>query len=484
MDTFAPDGPTPAGDPLFLYFTSGTTAKAKLVEHTQISYPIGHLSTMYWLSLQPGDVHLNISSPGWREHAWSNVFAPWNAEATVLILNAARFSARRVARHAHPMRGDQLLRAAHGLADAHPGGPARVAAAAARAARAPASRSTPRSSTRCATPGGSPSATGTDRPRPRRRSATRRGNRSNPAPWAGRCRGTRSSLIDPVSESRGDQGEICIDLSRRAGRGLMVGYRDDSEQTAEVMRDGFYHTGDVGVPRRRGVHHLHRPVGRRLRVVRLPDLAVRARERAHRASGGGGGGRGRRPRTRCVSPCRRHSSPSAPDTRRQPSWRGRSSSIRRRISRGTSGCAVWSSPSCPRRSPGRSGVSICGQGARPARAAHPSDEPRTSSGRRISGSCVPKPGADAGRRRARASEIEAVHPLGDAAGLLRALPFDDEVDDELDASFPTSSTETSVAPVRILEADRDRRRETHLVQPVVDRRGADPRSAGSRSTSG
>src|ERR1700730_12588868 len=70
--TFTPDGPTPATDPLFLYFTSGTTAKPKLVEHTHISYPVGHLSTMYWLGLQPGDVHLNISSPGWAKHAWSN----------------------------------------------------------------------------------------------------------------------------------------------------------------------------------------------------------------------------------------------------------------------------------------------------------------------------------------------------------------------------------------------------------------------------
>jgi len=93
---FRPDGPTAAGDPLFLYFTSGTTAQPKLVEHTHVSYPVGHLSTMYWIALQPGDVHLNLSSPGWAKHAWSNVFAPWNAEATVLILNAARFSATRL----------------------------------------------------------------------------------------------------------------------------------------------------------------------------------------------------------------------------------------------------------------------------------------------------------------------------------------------------------------------------------------------------
>ena len=62
---FAPDGPTRADDPLLLYFTSGTTAQPKLVEHTHVSYPIGHLSTMYWIGIHPGDVHLNVSSPGW-----------------------------------------------------------------------------------------------------------------------------------------------------------------------------------------------------------------------------------------------------------------------------------------------------------------------------------------------------------------------------------------------------------------------------------
>src|SRR5699024_5342925 len=88
---FTPDGPTRASDTLLLYFTSGTTSKPKLVEHTHASYPIGHLSTMYWIGMRPGDVHLNISSPGWAKHAWSNVFAPWSAEACVFIVNYDRF---------------------------------------------------------------------------------------------------------------------------------------------------------------------------------------------------------------------------------------------------------------------------------------------------------------------------------------------------------------------------------------------------------
>jgi acetyl-CoA synthetase len=91
---FVPAGETLATDPLLLYFTSGTTSKPKLVLHSHQSYPVGHLSTMYWIGLQPGDVHLNISSPGWAKHAWSSFFAPWNAGATILILNQRRLGHR------------------------------------------------------------------------------------------------------------------------------------------------------------------------------------------------------------------------------------------------------------------------------------------------------------------------------------------------------------------------------------------------------
>ena len=98
LDDFDPGADTPATDPLFLYFTSGTTAKPKAVVHTHVSYPIGHLSTMYWLGLRPGDRHLNLSSPGWAKHAWSSFFAPWNAEATIVMVNHARFDAAALVR--------------------------------------------------------------------------------------------------------------------------------------------------------------------------------------------------------------------------------------------------------------------------------------------------------------------------------------------------------------------------------------------------
>ena len=114
---------TKADETLLLYFTSGTTARPKLVEHTHTSYPVGHLSTAYWIGLQPGDVHLNVSSPGWAKHAWSNVFAPWIAGATAFVVNQPRFDAAGAARHDGPVRRDHVLRAADGVADARAGGP-------------------------------------------------------------------------------------------------------------------------------------------------------------------------------------------------------------------------------------------------------------------------------------------------------------------------------------------------------------------------
>ena len=95
-EAFEPDAPTRATDPLLLYFTSGTTAKPKMVLHTHQSYPVGHLSTLFFAGLQPGDRHWNISSPGWAKHAWSSFFTPWNAEATVFTYNYERFHARQV----------------------------------------------------------------------------------------------------------------------------------------------------------------------------------------------------------------------------------------------------------------------------------------------------------------------------------------------------------------------------------------------------
>jgi acetyl-CoA synthetase len=239
---FVPARPTRADDLLLLYFTSGTTAKPKLVAHTHQSYPVGHLSTMYWIGLRPGDVHLNLSSPGWAKHAWSCFFAPWNAGATVLAYQYDRFSARalldrlvgcgvttfcapptvwrmliqedlkrwkvrlrEVVSAGEPLNPEVIeqVRAAWGLTIRDGFGQTETTA-------------------QIGNPPGQP---------------IRDGSMGRPLP------GYHVALVAPDG-TVGDEGEICLDLSRRP-LALMQGYLDDAAKTGEVMRDGWYHTGDV-----------------------------------------------------------------------------------------------------------------------------------------------------------------------------------------------------------------------------------------------
>ena len=139
---------TTVDDPMLIYFTSGTTSKPKLVEHSQVSYPVGHLSTMAWIGVRPGDVHLAISSPGWAKHAWSCFFAPWIAEATIFVYNYSRFDAAALLNAASPRGRHHVLRATDGVAHADPGRPRRRNPKGCARSSAPASRSIPTSSPR------------------------------------------------------------------------------------------------------------------------------------------------------------------------------------------------------------------------------------------------------------------------------------------------------------------------------------------------
>ena len=246
---FAPDGVTRASDPLLLYFTSGTTSQPKLVGHTHASYPVGHLSTMYWIGIQPGDVHLNISSPGWAKHAWSNLFAPWNASATILILNQSRFSTQGLLAAlgdcgvttfcAPPTVWRMLIQADLSAADVdvlrecvaagEPLNPEVIEQV--RKAWGITVRDGFGQTETTAQVGNSPG------------QPVRPGSMGRPLP------GYPVVLVDPVTgEPAGPggnrDGEICLDLSRRP-LGLMTGYQDDAERDAEAMRGGYYHTGDV-----------------------------------------------------------------------------------------------------------------------------------------------------------------------------------------------------------------------------------------------
>ncbi|WP_165036760.1 AMP-binding protein, partial [Candidatus Protofrankia californiensis] len=227
---------TAPGDPLLLYLTSGTTSRPKLVEHTQVSYPAGHLSTMYFLGLRPGDVHLNISSPGWAKHAWSCFFAPWIAEATIFVYNYRRFDAAALLKHlrewgvssfcAPPTVWRMLINADLGerpsalreaVGAGEPLNPEVIEQV--RRAWGLIIRDGFGQTETTAQVGNTPG------------SEVRPGSMGRPLP------GVPVVLVDPTSGRRlttqPGEGEICLDLARQP-LPLMTGYRDDPERNAEA----------------------------------------------------------------------------------------------------------------------------------------------------------------------------------------------------------------------------------------------------------
>lgn len=254
LEPFSSDGPTGADDPLLLYFTSGTTALPKLVLHTHSSYPIGHLSTMYWIGLRPGDVHLNLSSPGWAKHAWSSVFAPWLAGATIAVFNYDRFDAtallnvlrdHKVSTFCAPPTVWRMLVQAdlstYQLPDL------RELVGAGEPLNPEVIEQVRRAWGRTVRDGFGQTETSLQIGNPPG-AAVKVGSMGRPMP------GFDVVLIDPVSGEPvpSGEGEICLNLNGPHGRpvGLMAGYRRSGEHAddhamAAVTAGGVYHTGDV-----------------------------------------------------------------------------------------------------------------------------------------------------------------------------------------------------------------------------------------------
>jgi acetyl-CoA synthetase len=236
-------------DRLLLYFTSGTTSKPKLVEHTHTSYPVGHLTTMYWLGLRPGDVHLNISSPGWAKHAWSNFFAPWLAKATIFIYNYGRFDASALL---------EQLRSEHVTSFCAPptvwrmlinadltGGPGSL-----REAIAAGEPLNPEVISQVERHWGLTIRDGFGQTEMTATIANTPGQPVKAGSMGRALPGVPVVLLDvatgrPVDPASAEaEGEICLDLTERPLT-LMTGYQDDEERNAAAMEGGYFHTGDV-----------------------------------------------------------------------------------------------------------------------------------------------------------------------------------------------------------------------------------------------
>ena len=243
---FVPDNETYADDPLLLYFTSGTTAIPKLVLHTHASYPVGHLSTMYWIGLRPGDVHWNISSPGWAKHAWSSVFAPWNAGATSFVFDYQRFEPRRIL--------ETLVRCGVTTLCAPPtvwrmlvGEDLAAYTVPLREAVAAGEPLNPEVIERVRAVWGLTVRDGYGQTETTAQVGNPPGEFVKPGSMGRPLPGYHVVLLD-AEESEADQGEIALPLGKQLDQkplGLMAGYLGDEARAAGATADGYYRTGDV-----------------------------------------------------------------------------------------------------------------------------------------------------------------------------------------------------------------------------------------------
>ena len=305
---FMPHGETLTTDPMLLYFTSGTTAKPKLVVHTHRSYPVGHLSTMYWLGLREGDVHMNISSPGWAKHAWSNFFAPFNAGATVFVYNYARFSAKSALEVARAPGHHDDVRAADGVAHAHPRGPDAREGERARGALSAGEPLNPEVIETVRQAWGVTIRDGYGQTETTAQVGNSPGQRLKPGSMGRPLPGYRIVAARRGGRSGGGGGGDLHRARRRAARrahGRLRG-RPEPERVRDAPRP-LPHRRRRGARRRR-LHHLRRARRRRLQELRLPHPPVRARERPHRARRGGRGRGGAEPRSGARAPSPRPSS--------------------------------------------------------------------------------------------------------------------------------------------------------------------------------
>lgn len=268
LSVFAPKGVTRASDPLLLYFTSGTTARPKLVLHSHQSYPAGHLSTMYWIGLQKGDVHWNISSPGWAKHAWSCFFAPWNAGATVFVYNYERFSAKAALETvmrcgvtslcAPPTVWRMLIK--EDLDQWKP--PLRELVGAGEPLNPEVIEQVERAwGIRIRDGFGQTESTAQIGNPPGQ--LVKPGSMGRPLP------GYRIALLD-LDDQPAQEGEISVRLDAKP-IALMLGYEGDEDKTAEVMRAGHYHTGDTATVDADGYYFY---VGRNDDVFKSSDYRI------------------------------------------------------------------------------------------------------------------------------------------------------------------------------------------------------------------
>ena len=238
----------PGGDdPMIMFFTSGTTSYPKMATHSY-KYALGHFITArYWHGIEPGGLHFTISDTGWGKAVWGKLYGQWLCEATVFTYDYADFYAKeilsmiqkyRITTFCAPPTVYRFL--VHVNLSEYDLSSLKNVTTAGEALNPEIYRRFLEATGLTIMEGFGQTETtltianliGT-RPCP--------GSMGKPSPQYDVHILRRSGEECEIGET----GEICISTANGKPYGLFLGYYRDDDQTANVLHDGFYHTGDT-----------------------------------------------------------------------------------------------------------------------------------------------------------------------------------------------------------------------------------------------
>ena len=238
----------PGGEDLMLmFFTSGTSGYPKIAAHNY-KYALGHFHTAkYWHSADPNGLHFTISDTGWAKAMWGKLYGQWLCEAATFVYDFDRFDAADIlpmfARYhitsfcAPPTMLRMMIKQDISKYDFSS---VRHMTTAGEALNPEVYRQFEKATGLQIYEGfGQSESTmiiGNLVGAPHKI-----GSMGKPAPIY------KVDLMDADGNSVGvgESGEIVVSIRDGAPCGLFTGYYRDEARTAEVMRDGWYHTGDV-----------------------------------------------------------------------------------------------------------------------------------------------------------------------------------------------------------------------------------------------
>ena len=245
---FARSEDAPCGsDPMLMFFTSGTSGYPKIAAHNY-KYPLGHFITAkYWHQVNPEGLHFTISDTGWAKAMWGKLYGQWLCEAANFVYDFDRFDAEKIlpmfAKYkittfcAPPTMYRMLIKQDISRFDLSS---IEHASTAGEALNPEVFRQFERI-TGLKIMEGFGQSESTLIIGNLSGDSHKMGSMGKPVPLY------NVRLLNSEGEevARGENGEICIDISKGLPCGLAYAYDSNEEITKETWRDGFYHTGDV-----------------------------------------------------------------------------------------------------------------------------------------------------------------------------------------------------------------------------------------------